>query len=76
MYRKLKQYYDMEACDLLYLAAFLDPLHSAKIQKLGADDMTEKRAMDLLACRLDTLLESDGVHFEVGEDPAAVPAAS
>lgn len=36
MLAKLRSYYGMAECDLLYAAAFLDPLHVPKISTLGA----------------------------------------
>lgn len=61
MLGKLQSYYGMAECDLLYAAAFLDPLHVCKISSLGSTDMGRRRGMDYLENKLDALLVADKV---------------
>lgn len=70
---KLKQFFTGEVPALLYLAAFLDPLHVNKIKTLGCDDATKDYAMHMLRNRLEDALRADDVRAAAapGDEPAA-----
>jgi hypothetical protein len=63
---KLEQYYNGEVLEIMYIAAYLDPLHVSKIKHLGVTDSIKMRALVTLECALDSLMIADNVVVQEG----------